>query len=270
MLLNITPDHLDRYEYKMEHYVSSKFSIVSNQTHKDLFLFNEDDLNINLRIKHCTLNSRPVGISSHAVQGAMITSGNWSFNLEPTSLRGKHNMMNALFAVNAALELGISPEVIQRGLASFITVPHRLERVGEIEGVQFINDSKATNVDAVFYALDAMSAPVIWIVGGQDKGNDYEPLLPLVRNKVKAIVCLGLDNKKIKDFFANEVTYITETNSTSAAVKAALAVAEAGDIVLLSPACASFDLFKNYEDRGNQFREAVQDNTKYTAHVSPE
>jgi UDP-N-acetylmuramoylalanine--D-glutamate ligase len=259
MLLNISPDHLDRYDYDMANYVGAKFGITKHQTTKDLFLFNEDDLNIDLHIKHCTLNARPVGISSNAIQGAMITSGNWSFNLEPTSLRGKHNLMNALFAVHAALALGISAEFIQQGLESFVTVPHRLERVGEIEGVTFINDSKATNVDAVFYALDAMTTPVVWILGGQDKGNDYAPLLPLVRDKVKAIVCLGIDNHKITDYFKDEVSYITETSSAVAAVKAALSVAQAGDTVLLSPACASFDLFKNYEDRGNQFRDAVQE-----------
>ena len=165
--------------------------------------------------------------------------------------------MNALFAVQTAKELGLSDDAIRAGLKSFVNVPHRMERIAEIDGVPYINDSKATNVDAVFYALDAMTTPVVWIVGGQDKGNDYEPLRQLVRQKVRAIVCLGIDNAKIVEFFGSDIADITETNSAETAAYAAMKLAQPGDTVLLSPACASFDLFRNYEDRGDQFREAV-------------
>lgn len=257
MLLNITPDHLDRYEYKMENYVASKFRIAMNQTESDLFIFNADDTNMSEYMSRHTIAARRAPIGESLIEDTRIKVGNSVFDMSETPLQGRHNYMNALFAVQTAQALGLSEDAIRAGLKSFINVPHRMERIAEINGVQYINDSKATNVDAVFYALDAMTAPVVWIVGGQDKGNDYEPLRQLVRQKVRAIVCLGVDNAKIVEFFGADVADITETNSAETAAYAAVQLAQPGDAVLLSPACASFDLFRNYEDRGDQFREAV-------------
>lgn len=257
MLLNITPDHLDRYEYKMENYVASKFRITMNQSERDLFIFNADDANMSEFMSRNTIVARRAPIEESSIDGSSIKVGNAVFDMSETPLQGRHNYMNALFAVQTAKEMGLSDEAIRAGLKSFVNVPHRMERIAEINGVQYVNDSKATNVDAVFYALDAMTTPVVWIVGGQDKGNDYEPLRQLVRQKVRAIVCLGVDNTKIVEFFGSDVADITETNSAEAAAWAAMKWALPGDTVLLSPACASFDLFRNYEDRGDQFREAV-------------
>lgn len=258
MLLNITPDHLDRYDYKMENYVASKFRIAMNQGPDDLFLYNAEDPNITAFLKQHPVAARCLPLGESAVSGATIHAGQADFDMSSSPLQGRHNYMNALFAVHAAQALGVSEADIRKGLESFVNVPHRMEQVGAIAGAAYINDSKATNVDAVFYALDAMRTPVVWVVGGQDKGNDYEPLRPLVKQKVKAIVCLGIDNGKIIDFFRNEVGHIVETRSAEEAVQAAMQVAGQGDTVLLSPACASFDLFRNYEDRGDQFRAAVQ------------
>jgi len=257
MLLNITPDHLDRYDYKMENYVASKFRIAMNQRESDLFIFNADDANVTDYMSQNGITSRQAPIAESAIEGTQIKVGNSLFDMLETPLQGRHNYMNALFAVQTAKELGLSDDAIRAGLKSFVNVPHRMERIAEIDGVTYINDSKATNVDAVFYALDAMTTPVVWIVGGQDKGNDYEPLLPLVRQKVRAIVCLGIDNAKIVEFFGADIADITETNSAETAAYAAMKLAQPSDTVLLSPACASFDLFRNYEDRGDQFREAV-------------
>lgn len=257
MLLNITPDHLDRYEYKMENYVASKFRIAMNQSDRDLFIYNADDANMSGYMSRNDIAARRAPISERQIEETHIKIGASVFDMSETPLQGRHNYMNALFAVQTAQALGISDEAIRAGLKSFINVPHRMERIAEINGVQYINDSKATNVDAVFFALDAMTAPVVWIVGGQDKGNDYEPLRQLVRQKVRAIVCLGVDNAKIVEFFGSDVADITETNSAETAAYAAMQWAQPGDAVLLSPACASFDLFRNYEDRGDQFREAV-------------
>lgn len=258
MLLNITPDHLDRYEYKMENYVASKFRITMNQRPEDFFLYNAEDTNIEAWLKQRQTAAQlcPLSEAVHIRGGKLYLNGQ-SFDMSQTPLKGRHNQMNALFAVQAALVLGVSPQAIQQGLDTFANVPHRMERVGEIAGALYINDSKATNVDAVYYALEAMQSPVVWILGGQDKGNDYAPLLPLVRQKVRAIVCLGLDNAKILEVFGPHVARITETRSAEDAVRTAAALAQPGDTVLLSPACASFDLFKNYEDRGDQFRAAV-------------
>ena len=257
MLLNITPDHLDRYDYKMENYVASKFRIAMNQSERDLFIYNADDANITDYMSRNGIASRRAPIAESAIEGTQIKVGASLFDMLETPLQGRHNYMNALFAVQTAKELGLSDDAIRAGLKSFVNVPHRMERIAEIDGVPYINDSKATNVDAVFYALDAMTTPVIWIVGGQDKGNDYEPLRHLVRQKVRAIVCLGIDNAKIVEFFGADIADITETNSAETAAYAAMKLAQPGDTVLLSPACASFDLFRNYEDRGDQFREAV-------------
>lgn len=257
MLLNITPDHLDRYDYKMENYVASKFRIAMNQSERDLFIYNADDANITDYMSRNGIASRRAPIAENAIEGTQIKVGASLFDMLETPLQGRHNYMNALFAVQTAKELGLSDDAIRAGLKSFVNVPHRMERIAEIDGVPYINDSKATNVDAVFYALDAMTTPVVWIVGGQDKGNDYEPLRQLVRQKVRAIVCLGIDNAKIVEFFGADIADITETNSAETAAYAAMKLAQPGDTVLLSPACASFDLFRNYEDRGDQFREAV-------------
>jgi len=259
MLLNITPDHMDRYEYKLENYARSKFRIAMNQREDDLFLYNLSDPNVQEFAKSSKTAAQLVPLTIAMLHGTGIEVDGSSFDLSATQLRGPHNAMNALFAVKTAKALGISDAAIKAALLSFVPAPHRLERVAEIAGVEYINDSKATNVDSVFYALQAMDRPVIWIAGGQDKGNDYEPLLVLAKAKVKAVVCMGVDNSKIVEVFAPIVSTIRETRSAAEAVKTAQALAESGDAVLLSPACASFDLFRNYEDRGDQFRAAVLD-----------
>lgn len=258
MLLNITPDHLDRYDYQLEKYIRSKFRIIMNGQPGDLFLYNGEDENIASLLELIPPAVETIAVTSQAIKDHSLVLNGAIFDLRPTALRGRHNYANALFAVHTLMRLGVEKEVIERGLRSFVPVPHRLEPVGTIGGVQYLNDSKATNVDAVYYALQAMEQPVIWIVGGQDKGNDYGPLLPLVREKVKALVCLGLDNEKLRAVFGEIAPQLVETQSAAAAVQAASQLAAAGDVVLLSPACASFDLFKNYEDRGDQFRRAVK------------
>ena len=260
MLLNITPDHLDRYEYKLENYVRSKFRIAMNQKRGDLFITNANDANIgaylneNPDVVHC----RMVRIRRSDFKNGYVWIGrSFAFDLASTNLRGPHNMFNAACAIRVAMRLGVEQGKISEGLFSFAPPAHRLERVAEVKGVNYVNDSKATNVDSVFYALQAMDTPTVWIVGGQDKGNDYSPLLKLVKQKVKAIVCMGMDNTKIIGVFKKYKLPMVETRSAAEAVRAAAGFAEEGDTVLLSPACASFDLFKNYEDRGAQFREAV-------------
>lgn len=257
MLLNITPDHLDRYEYKMENYISSKFRIGMNQLASDYFLYNGDDLNIVHHLKEEDNVAHQINIGRERIKGSLLDIDNKEYDLSSTALRGRHNAMNALFAIQLAHLLDVPPRMIQQGLNSFQPVEHRLERVAVVNGVEYINDSKATNVDAVFFALEAMKQPVIWVVGGQDKGNDYTPLLPLVKEKVKAIVCMGVDNSKIIEAFAPLNKPLVETGSAKEAVQQATVLSKEGDIVLLSPACASFDLFKNYLDRGRQFKEAV-------------
>ncbi|PHN05223.1 UDP-N-acetylmuramoyl-L-alanine--D-glutamate ligase [Flavilitoribacter nigricans] len=257
MLLNITPDHLDRYDYKFENYIRSKFRIGLNQEPSDHFLYNGDDPNIGQYLEELAGPAQRIAIDREQIEGSLLKIDNHQYDLAPTALRGRHNAMNALFAIRLARLFGIDPEVIQAGLESFEAVEHRLERVAIIDGVEYINDSKATNVDAVFYALEAMERPVIWVVGGQDKGNDYEPLLPLVRDKVKGIVCMGVDNSKIIAAFGALDKPTVETGSASEAVQAAAEMSGEGDIVLLSPACASFDLFKNYVERGRLFKQAV-------------
>lgn len=257
LLLNITPDHLDRYDYKLENYIRSKFRIIKNQKEGDLFLYYAADENIAKHLAEYDVRSNCIPIDHRDIDKTKIKVGNISFAMQESNLKGLHNYLNALFAVSVALELGVSEQQIQKGLNTFINVPHRLEVVREINGVEFINDSKATNVDAVYYALQAMVKPIIWIVGGQDKGNDYTALLPLAKERVKVIVALGLDNRKIKEIFSPEVREILESQSAADAVQKAFRIAQKGDVVLLSPACASFDLFKNYEDRGEQFKLAV-------------
>lgn len=257
MILNITPDHLDRYEYQLENYISAKFNIIQNQQAGDIFLYNSDNENIANRLKNITITPKGVSISEDMIQDELLKVGNATFDMSRTPLKGKHNFMNALFAIHAAKTLGASDEAIQKGLETFVNAPHRMELVATIDGVDYINDSKATNVDSVYYALQAMNRPTVWIVGGQDKGNDYTPLLHFVKDKVKAIVAMGVDNSKIINVFGELGREIREARSAKEAVEIATSLAESGDIILLSPACASFDLFKNYEDRGDQFREAV-------------
>lgn len=248
MLLNISPDHLDRYEYRMELYVASKFRLVANMSTNGICLFNGGDPVI----------ASVVRGRAWEHEWEELREEDMTFALRNPMLKGRHNLMNALFATRVAQLLGVAGEVIQEGLDTFVNHPHRLEPVGTIEGISFINDSKATNTDAVLYALDAMEVPVIWIVGGQDKGNDYGPLLSLVREKVKAIICMGLDNRPILAAFGGLGKEMREVRSAAAAVAEAYRLGAPGDVVLLSPACASFDLFHNYMDRGDQFRLAVQ------------
>ena len=257
MLLNITPDHLDRYEYQFENYIRSKFRIGMNQQEQDYFLYNGDDPNIAQFLDELAGPAQKIEIEQEQIKGSLIKVDKDQYDLAPTALRGRHNAMNALFAVHLARLFGVKPELIQRGLESFQAVEHRLEQVAVIDGVEYINDSKATNVDAVFYALEAMDRPLIWVVGGQDKGNDYGPLMELVQHKVKAIVCMGVDNSKIIAAFGDLGKNLVETRSAAEAVAAAKSLSEPGDVVLLSPACASFDLFKNYIERGRLFKAAV-------------
>ncbi|MFN0174511.1 MAG: UDP-N-acetylmuramoyl-L-alanine--D-glutamate ligase [Saprospiraceae bacterium] len=262
MLLNITPDHLDRYDYKLENYAASKFRVTMNQGRGDKFIYNGfDPILATHRVtsSHSVSTSSPrqIAIRKGFYKNGQIKIGKQTFDMTKGNLRGPHNMFNAVCAIRAALLLGAEQAKIQKGLNTFVPPPHRLERVAKIGGVTWINDSKATNVDSVFYALQAMDAPTVWIVGGQDKGNDYAPLLKLVKKKVKAIVCMGLDNSKIIKVFGGMKKPMVETGSAAEAVAKASGFAKKGDTVLLSPACASFDLFKNYEDRGAQFREAV-------------
>lgn len=260
VLLNITPDHLDRYEYKLENYARAKFRIAMNQGQGDVFIYNGIDpitaeimpaVSISSQVQHVA-----IGQAQLETPG-IIHLGEQHFTLTKGNLRGPHNQFNAACAAQTALQMGAEPAKIQEGLDTFQTPPHRLEKVAEHNGVTWINDSKATNVDSVFYALQAMNTPTIWIAGGTDKGNDYSPLLDLVANKVKAIVCMGVDNSKLLSVFGPMNKPIVEARSAREAVEAAAKFAQAGDTVLLSPACASFDLFKNYEDRGAQFREEV-------------
>ncbi len=257
ILLNITPDHLDRYEYKMENYVRSKFRIAMNQQQEDVLILNADDPEIQNHLKDKRLAPQMIGVSNHFEGNRPLKVGGSTFDMTGCVLKGQHNFFNAACAIHAAKTVGIGDEAIQRGLNTFVNTPHRLEMVATVKGVEYINDSKATNVDSVFYALQAMEKPVIWIAGGTDKGNDYGPIENLVRQKVKALICLGVDNSKLQSVFSPMLKNIEEVKSAKEAVERASIYAESGDVVLLSPACASFDLFKNYEDRGEQFKEAV-------------
>lgn len=269
VLTNITPDHLDRYDYTFEKYITAKFRIAMNQTESDYLIYDADDEVIVNWLNTHPVKSRlmPFSLRQVVERGAFIKNDNIQIatdtnTIEMTTdalaLEGKHNLKNTMAASMAAKLIGIRKETIRQSIANFQGAEHRLEKVLKIGHVQYINDSKATNVNATYFALDSMSAPTVWIVGGVDKGNDYKELMPLVREKVKAIVCLGLDNEKIKDAFGNVVELMVETFAMSEAVKVAYKIAERGDMVLLSPACASFDLFENYEDRGNQFKEAIK------------
>ncbi len=269
ILTNITPDHLDRYDYKLENYIESKFRITKNQNEEDYFIYDADDENIKEWLNKNPIKSQKLGFSTERVieNGAYIENENIVVKINntkftmPTSelaLQGKHNAKNAMAAATVAQLLKIRKQTIRESMANFQGVEHRLEKVLKINNVLYINDSKATNVNATFYALESMETETVWIVGGVDKGNIYDELLPLVNEKVKAIICLGIDNDKIINAFGNCVDTVVETNSMNEAVQIAYRLAHKGDTVLLSPACASFDLFENYEDRGRQFKEAVR------------
>ena len=257
ILLNITPDHLDRYEYKMENYVRSKFRIAMNQLPDDLLITNVDNEEIQNYLKSNVLAPKMIEMPTHFDSTKKLVVAGSEFDMSSCRLKGPHNFFNATCAIHAAKAVGVSDEAIQEGLNTFVNDPHRLEFVAEINGVEYINDSKATNVDSVFYALQAMEKPVVWIAGGTDKGNDYGPIEDLVRQKVKALICLGVDNSKLLGVFSPILKNIEEARSAKEAVERATILAESGDVVLLSPACASFDLFKNYVDRGEQFKNAV-------------
>jgi UDP-N-acetylmuramoylalanine--D-glutamate ligase len=269
ILTNISPDHLDRYDYKYENYIASKFRITMNQTSEDFLIYDADDEAIAEWFKNNKTKAQliPFSLSKTFEKGAFIKDNNMEINIneeeftmetETMALEGKHNMKNAMAATAVAKLLQIRKSTIRESLMNFQGVEHRLEKVLKIQNVQYINDSKATNVNATFFALDSMNAPTVWIVGGVDKGNDYSELMALVNEKVKAIICLGVDNKKIIDAFGNIVDVMIEVDNMKDAVKMGQRLTEKGDAVLLSPACASFDLFENYEDRGRQFKQAVQ------------
>ena len=269
IITNITPDHLDRYDHKMENYVKSKFRITRNMSSDDCFIFCSDD---EITIRHLDqiitkAQKLPFTQKSEVAQGAFVQGDRMivrykeqecDMYLQELALGGKHNVYNSMAAAIAAKVMDIDNEAIRNGLATFQAVEHRLEKVLSIKDVLYINDSKATNVDAAWYALECQTRPVVWIVGGTDKGNDYSTLIPLAKEKVKAMICMGLDNHKFHESFEGIVPEIHDVTSASDAVKLAHSLATAGDCVLLSPCCASFDLFKNYEDRGRQFTEAVR------------
>ncbi|SMC32759.1 UDP-N-acetylmuramoyl-L-alanine--D-glutamate ligase [Cellulophaga tyrosinoxydans] len=269
ILTNISPDHLDRYDYKYENYIASKFRIAENQTEDDYLIYDADDKDLNDWLSKHPVKSKllPFSIEKEMGEGAYSTNENIQITInndtlkmttESLALEGKHNLKNTMAASTAAKLIGIRKETIRQSVANFQGAEHRLEKVLKIHHVEYINDSKATNVNATYYALESMKTPTVWIVGGVDKGNDYMSLMPFVREKVKAIICLGKDNSKIIDAFGNVVDLLVETYAMDEAIKVAYKIAERGDTVLLSPACASFDLFNNYEDRGNQFKAAVK------------
>lgn len=269
ILLNITPDHLDRYEYNFQNYINSKFRITRNLTPADAFIYCSDDENITRELSGMDLNTGFYPFSLQKIKGDGAWIGNNILNvrylnnqmhmtLEELSLKGKHNAYNSMAAAIAGHVLKIRKEIIRESLADFQGVEHRLEPVLRVHGIDFINDSKATNVNSTWYALESMRQKTVWIVGGIDKGNNYADLANLVREKVKAIVCLGKDNSRIHSAFSDVVAVIIDTESMQDAVKTAYRLAKNGDAVLLSPACASFDLFENYEDRGRQFKEQVR------------
>lgn len=280
VLLNITPDHLDRYDNDFQKYVASKFRITENLTKDECFVYCSDSIPVTEELSRRKVEACLFAISAtkQVTEGAFVDDEHLIFNfkfkentkrhkipLADIRLIGRHNMINSMTAVLAALTLDISIEKIIKGLKTFKNAPHRLEYVAEINNVRYINDSKATNVDSVYYALEGINAPIIWIAGGIDKGNDYSQIERLVKSKVKGIICLGVKNEPIKSFFENTIDLIEESTSLHEVMEIAKKWAKPGDYVLLSPACASFDLFKNYEDRGDQFKEAVLKNHKTIA-----
>lgn len=269
ILMNITPDHLDRYDYNMQNYVDSKFRIIQNQTENDWFIYNFDDPIIQKEIEKRTINAQqaPFSLTSQINVGGYIDSKqqitininkNFTMSIHDLALKGKHNAQNSLASGIASRILEIRKDAVRESLGDFVNVEHRLEFVAKVHGIEFINDSKATNVNSTWFALESMENPTVWIVGGVDKGNDYEELAALVNDKVKAIICLGKDNRKIIEAFQDKVENIVEAGSALEAVAYGYRFAKKGETVLLSPACASFDLFENYEERGNEFKKAVR------------
>lgn len=269
ILLNITPDHLDRYDYTMQNYVNSKFQLIENMTRQEYFIYYADDevITKEIRTRSVVPQQIPVSLQPSAKSDVRYDGSSMTFNLKEkfsiaqsdTSLKGPHNLINTMAAVTAVYLAGAGLDSIREGLKTFVNAPHRLESVGTINGVEFVNDSKATNVDSVVYALGSFDRPLVWIAGGIDKGNDYNLIKEAVKKKVRALICLGKDNDKLKAAFGDTVPVIKETQSVKELVKMSLELAKEGDVVLLSPACASFDLFRNYEDRGDQFRAAVRE-----------
>lgn len=270
VLLNITEDHLDRYDYKFENYVRSKFRVIENQTQEDYFIYCLDDEVIKKQIPLLTIHTNPLPFSmkQEVKKGGYIKGDQMmlriqeervSMSIYDFALKGKHNNYNTMAAGIAAATLGIRKEKIREAVKDFHSLEHRMEFVAMVRGVEFVNDSKATNVNSTWFALESMNKPTVLILGGTDKGNDYGLIADLVKEKVKAIVCMGVDNKKIIEAFKDIVPVVVETDSAKKAVNAAFKMSQKGDVVLLSPACASFDLFKNYEDRGTQFKDAVKE-----------
>ncbi len=270
VLLNITPDHLDRYGNRFEAYAEAKWRITKNITEQDAFIYNTDDDVINKLLINNNIKTRkfPISLQKRLTkEGAFLANNkinitinkqNFHMTLEQLALQGKHNAYNSMAAGVAAKLLDIRKESLKQSLSDFQNIAHRIEFVANVHGVAYYNDSKATNVNATWYALETMDRPVVWIAGGQDKGNDYSSLVPLVKQKVKALICLGADNNKLKQFFGELIEPIIETRSVEQAVMAASMIASKGDVVLLSPACASFDLFRNFEERGDMFKDAVK------------
>jgi len=269
VLMNITPDHLDRYENKFENYIASKFKILQNMSSNQKLVFCQDDEVIVQKLQQMNpeIELLPFSLSEKVMQGAYVDGNNmivkysnseFTMDIKELALQGKHNTYNSMVAAVTANVLNIKKDTIRESLTSFKGVEHRLETVIKVHRVEFINDSKATNVNSTWYALESMKQPIVWIVGGVDKGNDYSKLLPLVKEKVKAIVCLGVDNANIHKAFDGYITDIVDVKSMDEAVRASYYLAKNDDVVLLSPACASFDLFQNYEDRGRKFKQAVR------------
>lgn len=267
VMLNITPDHLDRYEYTMQNYVDSKFRLVQNMDARQHFIFCGDDSTIQKELVKRTIAPMQVRVSLKSMppspvyfDGAKMDyqlTETFGIRQSETTLKGPHNLINTMAAVSAVYLAGVSVEAIRAGLKTFKNAPHRLESVATIKGVEFVNDSKATNVDSVVYALGSYENPLVWIAGGVDKGNDYSIIKDEVKKRVKVLICLGKDNEKLKKSFGDVVKDVLETQNVKDCVHKAFTVAAPGDVVLLSPACASFDLFRNYEDRGDQFRSAT-------------
>ncbi len=269
VICNVTPDHLDRYNYSFQNYTDSKFRILQNQTSDDVFIYCLDDKVTREEVIKRKINAKSFVFTAENKEqekGAFLIDKQiiiktkdklLNMGIEELALQGKHNLYNSMAAGIATRLLDIRKDVVKRCLSDFQGVPHRLEPVASVQGVQFVNDSKATNVNSTWYALESIPKPIIWIVGGIDKGNDYSSLKPLVEEKVKAIICLGKDNEKLHKAFGDIVEYIDDADSAEMAVRKAYAMSISGETVLLSPACASFDLFDNYEDRGIKFKKAV-------------
>ena len=271
IITNISADHLDRYDYKFENYVKSKYRIVKNQKNEDYFIYNGNCIVTKKILKTIKINSKKFSFSLSKSQdkhsqiyldknhiNSLLNKKKFMLSTNKIPIKGKHNLQNSMAAISVAQILKISNEKIKESFKTFKSIPHRLEHFLTIQKVKYINDSKATNVNSVFYALDSFNEPIIWIAGGVDKGNQYDDLIPLVKNKVKAIICLGQDNNKLIDVFSSHTDLIVSTDNIIDVVSSAYKISKPGDVVLLSPACASFDLFKNFEDRGNKFKEEVR------------